>query len=275
MEKSKTYYKLLNMYKTGQFITGKINAIETIEFNGKNQDAAIIFWDGAKIFIPADEMGLIYDESQENNKEKDNVDKRRSILRGLLGAEVSCIITEMNNENEIVYASREKAMEMNKKISFDEIKVGDVVTANVVGTGRNSALLEIAGIQVKLPIQEIAWGRIYDIRDYIKVGDKKKVIILSKDDNKIEISLKQMTKEPYKEFIEEKQYFKPWGEYIGKIRQITPMGLFIELRPGITVMCNYPNWSGFAPKLEQEVVIRIKRLREEKRFIDGVIIRSL
>lgn len=274
---TKQWYKLLNMYKNGIFLTGKVQAIENIEHNDKLQDACIIFWENIKIIIPADEMGLLLDENEANEKANgvEYIDNRRSILRGLLGAEIDCIITKVDNDNKIAYASRIKAINKKKAANFSNIEKGKMVTANVIGIGRNHAILEIEGLQTKLPIEEIAWGRIYDIRDYIKVGDKKKVLVLDKEDDDLKISLRQTTEEPYKEFIEEKEYFKENGEYIAQIREIKPFGIFVELRPGITAMCNYPNWSGFTPKLNEQVCVKIKRFKKEKRFIDATIIRQL
>ncbi len=266
---SREWYQLLNMHNRGAIVSGHMEAIEIITYNDRTQDAGIILYGDYKIIIPTDEMDLV-DVNMNEKREK-----LRSVVRGLLGAKIDCIIISIDNETKTVIASRKKANEIKKK-NVSEIAIGDTILVNIMGTGRNEALVEYNGRQYKVPINEIAWGRVYDIRDYIKVGDTVKMLVTDISEvGEAQLSLRLLTDDPFKKYVEELDFYKTQGEYKGVVRGIRENGIYVELRPGITVLCNYPNWQDYKPTMNQNVCVMIKRVRLEKKLIDGALIREL
>lgn len=275
--------ELITSKRTKKILTGKLSAIEGIidEETRTLKDYGVVFYGGLKVIISADDMNLfsLHEETVEDeNKESTRslkFDPRRSVLRGLVGSEIDFIVKSIDQEKGIATASRKEAMELRKALEYSKHKQGDRVLARILGVGRSHAVAEIYGQYTTIPIKEIAWGRIYDIRDYVSVGDKKEVIITEISEDKIEVSMRLAQKEPYQDLILDKGYYKRYGEYEGTIRAIKDYGIFVELAPGITVLCNYPNWLGFTPELGKKVSVQIKRFKNEKRYIDGQILRDL
>lgn len=266
---------LLTSKRTKKILTGKVTAIEAgKDKDGNTVDYCIVFYnDVAKVMISADEMNL-YNYEKNTFENESGKDSRRSVLRGLIGAEIDFCVLSMDDDG-IAYASRKQGMKLRKALEFDKHNVGEKILARIIGIGRSSVIAEAYGVQTLIPIEEVAWGRIYVLKDFVKVGDKVEAVITEKSDDTISLSIKKAKKDPYEEYVIEKQFYKEKGEYAGKIRSIQEYGVFVELRPGITALCNYPNWSGFNPEKDKEIYIRIKKFEHEKKFIDGTIVREM
>lgn len=265
---SREWYQLLNMYNRGAIVSGTMEAIEIITYNDRTQDAGIILYGDYKIIIPTDELDLINIDLTERRQ------NLRSVIRGLLGAKIDCIITSIDMETKEIVASRKKANEIKKKTSM-EVKEGNTIQVNVVGIARDGAMVEFNGMQKKVPIGEVAWGRVYDIRDYIRVGDTVNMLVTKVDGDDIDLSLRQLTEDPFEKYVEKLNFYKHECEYNGVIRGIRENGIYVQLRPGITILCNFPNWENYKPEIGQKVCVMIKRVKLEKKLIDGAIVREL
>jgi len=79
-------------------------------------------------------------------------------------------------------------------------------------------------------ISELAWQRIDDPSDLVKVGDIIKAEIINVEGSKIFLSIKKLKNDPWKN-VEDK--YKVGQVVKGKILKINPFGLFVELDPDI------------------------------------------
>lgn len=282
---SREWYQLVSNYQKGAIVSGNLDAVEVVKYDDKYEDAGVVFYGDYKILIPLGEMDLIdvnYDVPRE---------KIRSVMRGQLGAKIDCIITKIDKDTQTIIASRRKANEAMRK--RHKIEVGTEVNVDVVGVSRVDAIVALNGFQVRVPINEIGWGMIYDIRDYIKVGSKVKMLVtkveyekdidneLTAEDaaegkiSNIELSLRALQDEPYQKYVVEREFYKQDGEYRAQIRKIKNNGIYVEFRPGISALCNFPNWENYNPSIGQYVSVMIKKINTEKRYINGAIIREL
>ncbi|HNV97616.1 MAG TPA: S1 RNA-binding domain-containing protein, partial [bacterium] len=75
-------------------------------------------------------------------------------------------------------------------------------------------------------ISELAWQRIDDPSDIVKVGDKVKAEIISVDDGRISLSMKRLQKDPWTNIAKK---YKIGDKVKGTILKINPFGAFIEL----------------------------------------------
>lgn len=266
----------------GKILSGKVSGIEFIDYqNLKKEDAAIIFYDGLKIYIPISELGLFeVNENVElifNDLDEIFEDPRRSIVRGMTNAKINFVITHFDKERKVAFGSRKSIKQLESQKVLKKVKKGDIIEANILGVGKNSVIAEKNCVDIIINTHEIAWGRVYNAADYAKVGDTIKVYVMDIDSDKKFIigSRRLATRDPYDDKIVQSSYYKRHGEYLGIVRSIRKFGIFIELEPGITVLCNYPNWIGYEPYRGEEVLIKIKRFIVEERKINGVIIKSL
>lgn len=124
-----------------------------------------------------------------------------------------------------------------KKEFFDHIAVGDVVEGAVKSFTSFGAFFDLGGFDGLLHLNDMSWGRISKPKDLFKKGDRLRlrVINVDKDAQKINLSLKDMTADPWSNF-EEKYKLEQIVE--GKIVKITSFGVFVELEPGIEGLCH-------------------------------------
>ncbi|MCI6189996.1 MAG: S1 RNA-binding domain-containing protein, partial [Clostridium sp.] len=81
-------------------------------------------------------------------------------------------------------------------------------------------------------INDLAWERVYNVEDVVKVGDKVEVFIGDVDSKRERLSLilKDVAKEPWEvhgDSLKEGEIFE------GKVVRLTNFGAFVEVLPGI------------------------------------------
>jgi small subunit ribosomal protein S1 len=237
--------------QSNKILTGTLSAIESQE----DKNFAVIFYDGVKVIIPFEEMGI------------ENINK--TIVRSMIGAEVDFIVRGIDTEKEIAIASRKFAMNLRKKYELPKHEEGDVILARIVAIGKNHAVAEVYGIETKVPKEEIGYGYIDRINDLLQVGDRvpAKITKLDIENSVVEISIKQTKPNPFEQ-IDSK--YKRGGEYLGTITGSQPYGYFVNLEPGIDVLCPNPYWK---TKIEKgdKVTVRITRIDHKKQRITGVL----
>lgn len=119
-----------------------------------------------------------------------------------------------------------------KKEFFDSVQVGDVVEGTVKSYTDFGIFVDLGGFDGLLHMNDMAWGRISNPRDSFKKGEKYqlRVVGIDKDKQKINLSYKDMTADPWLSF-EEKYHLDDIVE--GKIVKLTDFGVFVELEPGV------------------------------------------
>lgn len=91
---------------------------------------------------------------------------------------------------------------------------------------------EFGHVEGLIHISEISWEKVNNPRDYHKVGDRVKVKVLGVDEKtgKLNLSLKQMTGDPW-EKIEESY---PVGTtFTGTVSRVEQFGVFVNVEPGV------------------------------------------
>ncbi len=171
-------------------------------------------------FLPASHVDL---------KPSDDVDE-------LIGKEIKVKITQMNPEKLNLIVSRRLVLEEErmkaKERLFSQIKVGEVYEVTVKNLTDFGLFCDLNGVDVLLPISEIAWDRVDNLSETFAPGQKikTKVIAFDKSAEKVTVSLKQLTPHPWAK-IEEKY---PIGSRIkGKVTSLTEYGAFVEVEKGV------------------------------------------
>ena len=152
------------------------------------------------------------------------------------GKRLQFIITEYGEKGRNVILSNRVILERERQEKRAEmmrsLQEGQIVRGKVVSLQKFGAFVDIGGMQGLLPMSEIAWGRIENINDALKIDEEVEVAVLKIDREKdrISLSLKKLLADPWEKV--ESAY--PEGSvHSGRVVRLTKFGAFVALEPGI------------------------------------------
>lgn len=195
---------------------------ETFEGTVKEvvKGGVISYVEGIRAFIPASHLALRY------------VDK----LDQFVGKTLTLKVLEVDRARRHIAASHKNAIieenERKRKAAWENLEVGKVIEGTVKRLTQFGAFVDVGGVDGLVHITDIAWGRIRQPGDVLKVNEKIKVVVLALDEEKNRISLgyKQLQPKPWE--LAETKY--PVGSVVeGKVVRIVPFGAFVELEPSL------------------------------------------
>ncbi|RMG87630.1 MAG: 30S ribosomal protein S1 [Bacteroidetes bacterium] len=126
----------------------------------------------------------------------------------------------------------------------EDIKEGSVVKGKIVNIEDYGAFLEIQpGVEGLIHVSEVSWSnQPINAQEYFKLGEEleAKVVTIDREDRKMSLSIKQLSNDPWDE-IEEK--FPVDSRHTGRVKNLTPYGVFVELADGIGGMVHISDLS--------------------------------
>jgi len=157
-------------------------------------------------------------------------------VKDTIGTKYKFFITKMNKPRRNIILSRREVIQKErdevKTKLWDKLEKGQRRTGTVKGITDFGAFIDLGGIDGLLHITDMSWSRINHPSELVAVGDKIEVLILDfdRENSKVSLGLKQISANPW-EGVEDKH---PVGSKVkGKIVNIMPYGLFIEIGKGI------------------------------------------
>lgn len=260
-----TIKELLRSKEEKRILTGKITGIEDEYYKIKNEyvPCAIVWYENIKVLIPCTHL-----DTKKINK---------SMIRGMLGAEIDFIIIEMDTNSEIAIASRTLAMELRAKIELPKLNKNDTVRVRIIAVGVKHILVELYGIDVIIKAEELQHTYILNCKDYYLPGEYLKVRIKNIDiqNNIYELSSKEFTNNPFKSI---RKYVTENGEYTGKVIAFpkNKSGILVQLdNCNVTCLVRVPPRFNNYPHYLDKVLIKISEIKENKKLIYGYLVRSI
>ena len=145
-------------------------------------------------------------------------------------------IVKMNNLRRSLIVSRKEAIqkereEIKEKV-WENLAVGQVVAGTVKAITDFGAFIDLGGVDGLLHITDMSWSKVSHPSEVVAVGDKIEVAILNLDREaaKVSLGLKQRTADPWSDINTK---YNVGTKVKGKIVNILPYGVFIELEKGI------------------------------------------
>ena len=164
-----------------------------------------------------------------------------------VGLESKFYIERLYNENRInIILSRrswlEEEITRQRENFFKNTQIGDIVEGSVKSFTSFGAFIDLGGFDGLLHINDMSWGHVTRPKDYVKKGQlvKLKVIRLDPEQQKINLSLKHFSEDPWVHF-EEKYHVEDVVK--GKVTKLTDFGAFIELEEGIEGLAHISEFS--------------------------------
>ena len=129
-----------------------------------------------------------------------------------------------------IVVSEREALAENRAKSLESLKVGEVREGVVSGIVNFGIFVTFDGLEGLVHISEIAWGHVKNPSEFVKVGDQAKIKIIGMEGEKLSLSIKQLTCDPW-EAVSERF---PVGKRVkGTITRLTDYGAFVKLEEEI------------------------------------------
>lgn len=192
-----------------------------------NRGGLLIEYEGVRGFMPVSQLSA---EHYPRVTDKDEILKR---LRDLIGKPMSAQVIDVDQKaNKLIFSEKE-AIKDGLVDRLTSLKVGDVVKGIVTGIVDFGAFVNVDGIEGLIHISEISWERIATVAERLKVGDVVEAKIISIDKDRLSLSIKQTTSDPW---LSEAAKFHVGDEVEGTITRITPFGAFVQISPAVEAL---------------------------------------
>ncbi len=148
-------------------------------------------------------------------------------LKEFIGEEFKAKIIDINEKEEKLIVSEKAAWNEKQKKAVSKYKKGDKVKGKITGVVDFGAFVEFGNnLEGLIHISELAWQRIDNPRNIVKVDDIVDAEIIDIEDSKISLSIKKLQTDPW--VIVTKKY-KPGQTIKGVVLKVNPFGAFVEL----------------------------------------------
>lgn len=231
-----------------------------------NKGGLLLDVDGIKGFIPVSQLAPLH-YPRVNGADSAKILAR---LQKLIGEEFVVKIISIDKENGKLILSERAAFREQRNEALGQINVGDVVEGTISGIVKFGIFVAFDGLEGLVHISEIAWGHVNNARDYGKLGDKVKVKVIGLEGDKISLSMKQLTKDPWQEMAKK---YKVGTTIKTKITRIAQFGAFVKLSNEINGLIHSSeipgDYNDIAEILEvgQEVDARIIEVNKDEKRI--------
>lgn len=206
-------------------------------------------------FLPVSQLSL------EHYPRVEDGDKNRilSVLQSYIGQLFDVQIITADNAEEKLIVSEKAVFEKEMENRLGQLKLGLVVEGTITGVVDFGAFVKFGELEGLVHISELAWQRIENPKDIVKVGQKVTAKVISIDKGRVSLSIKQLLEDPWLEAVKKYQI----GQAVtGKVAKIMPFGVFVELDKDIQGLAHVMELSHDAIKNPEEVL----KVGEEKEF---------
>jgi len=194
--------------------------IVTVKGREVNKGGLIVEFEGLRGFIPSSQLSFSHVAKPSQ----------------LINRDIEVKIIEVKPEqNRLIFSERQAIgdkHEAEKQEALSKINVGDVCQASITGIVNFGAFVNVNGVEGLVHISEISWEKVDNPSQYFRVGERIKVKIIGIDQKqgKLNLSLKQLTNDPWTDI--DKKY-QPGKKIKGKVSRMSAYGAFVSLEPGI------------------------------------------
>ena len=254
-------YSLLSLRKAAkdrgwEEVQAKMEAGEVIEIvpYDANRGGMLVEYEGVRGFLPVSQLSAEH-YPRVGSADKDEILAR---LNALVSQTIKVRILDCDRKaNKLIFSEKE-AVKDGLAARFASLKVGDTVTGVVTGVVDFGAFVNVDGIEGLIHISEISWERVNNPSDYVKVGQSVEAKIISIDKERLSLSVKQLTKDPWLDEIEK---FNKGDSIEGTVTRITPFGAFVQISPAVEALVHISELGG-GNDVDPEKVFTLNQRKE-------------
>lgn len=255
------WIEIQSAYQNDMILNSELVGFETLKLGDNKVLCGIIRMDNVKGIVPLFESGIDPEDNQAINK-----------FRALSGKEIAFKILQYSKEDNMFIASRKKAREQMADITLRKIDVGYNVYCVAREVHQGHMIGDIGGIDVHIPVFELTYGWVDDLREMYKAGDHIKVQVMEIDLQKkeVKVSAKPLLKNPFPDCATR---YQKNGEYVGKVSGVQNYGIFVNLEDGVDSLAPHLKFQNV--QKGDKVLVRVIAVDLEKEQIRTKIVRVL
>lgn len=194
-----------------------------------NRGGLLVEFEGVRGFLPVSQLSAEH-YPRVGSSDKDEILQR---LNSLVGRMLKVRILDSDRKaNKLIFSEKE-AIKDGLAARFQKLKVGDKVSGVVTGVVDFGVFVNVEGIEGLVHISEISWERVNNPSDYVKVGQTIEAKIISIDKDRLSLSMKQLTQDPW---LDEVEQFKSGDSVEGTVTRITPFGAFVQISAAVEAL---------------------------------------
>jgi small subunit ribosomal protein S1 len=154
----------------------------------------------------------------------------------LVGTRLTFQISDYAENGRNIVVSRRILLEEEQRRLKDEAQAGLTEGMTVTGTVTSlqdfGAFVDIGGLEGLIPISEIGWARVKDVRDVLTVGQHLQVVIktIDREKERISLSLKDTLADPWEQVL---QKYPEGSFHTGTVARLDTFGAFVTLASGL------------------------------------------
>ena len=223
------------------------NDVLDLKIVDANKGGLIVVYQGVQGFVPVSQLTVEHYPRVEDGDKAQILER----LKSYVGQAFRLKILDADPaEEKLIFSEKAAQLEL-KKDQIDKLQVGDVIEGTVTGIVDFGAFVQFDDMEGLVHISEMAWQRIDDPRDIVKVGTKVKAQIIGLDGARISLSMKKLVRDPWLDAI--KKYSV--GQMVsGTVIKVTPFGAFVQLDDDIHGLVHVSELSLKAIKDPAEVI---------------------
>jgi len=252
-KRQKEWEAILAKHKEGDVVSGMV----TRKIKG-----GLLVNIGVNVFLPASQVDI----------------RRPPDIGDYLNKSIDCKILKIDEARRNIVVSRRKLIEVTRNTAkqrlLSEIEQGQTRKGIVKNIAEFGAFVDLGGIDGLLHITDMAWHRVNNPHDMVKIDQELEVFIISvdKEKEKIALGLKQKSASPWQN-IEAKYPIS--SRHTGEVVNIMTYGAFVKLEPGIeglvhisemswTKRINHPNE---IVQIGDKIEVQVLNINREKQEI--------
>lgn len=194
----------------------------TVKCSDANRGGLMCLFGDYEGFLPVSQLSSSHYPKVTSGDKEEILGK----LRQLVNQNLQVKILTFEPANSKLIFSEKAAGDSVAQEKIKKYKIGDILEGEITGIVDFGLFVNLGEIEGLVHISEVSWDHVEDLKTMFKVNDKVKVQIISIENNRISLSIKKNTPDPW---IKEVEKFKVGDVLKGEVTRITPFGAFVSM----------------------------------------------
>jgi len=188
-----------------------------------NKGGLIAMYKGIRAFLPVSQLTPL------NYPRVDGAEAGAILqkLQAHIGKEFAVRAINVDREAGKLIVSEKAAHAESKKETLKNLNAGDVIQGVVSGVVKFGIFVTFGGVEGLVHLSELDWGHVSNPAKIYSLNDKVEVVVISIEGEKLALSIKRLSDDPWKKKVAE---FEEGQEVAGKIVRWNSSGVFIEIK---------------------------------------------